>query len=246
MLFCRADAESAEEVRTGAEKLWLPNVYNGGRPKVAPIVVSKYLADGLRSVTDDTDTNTDPDFDAGMDAAEEDWKDCEDLAGSNTSAAQLEELIAQGVVIPEEVEHKLYSHDEPAPWRVQIVSVVTTSSRNSTALEYVQKVYDHIKKGTNNDKRIAYQILCFTCDDGEQVLVELACQYVYCHYLVCHACCFEQYTAAAVRGAGWHDSDVAGELQHLPSDRRGCDEGGLGSHHASHHALAKESAGHSR
>lgn len=63
----------------------------------------------------------------------------------------------------------LHSHDDPTPWRVQIVSVVTNSTQNSTALEYVQKVYDFIKAGTNNDDRIVYQTLCFSQEDGKVI-----------------------------------------------------------------------------
>jgi hypothetical protein len=57
--------------------------------------------------------------------------------------------------------------DEPSDWRVQIVSVVTNSSTNSTALDMVDKVYDYIKKGTDNDPRIQYQTICYTFADGE-------------------------------------------------------------------------------
>ena len=96
-------------------------------------------------------------------------RDGDDDGDDDEQEQELAELIAQGKVVPEEVEQKLYAHDEPAPWRVQIVSVVTSSSSNSTALEYVQKVYDHIKAGTGNDKRITYQIQCFNAQDGDQV-----------------------------------------------------------------------------
>jgi hypothetical protein len=65
----------------------------------------------------------------------------------------------------------LDAHDDPSPWRVQIVAVVTNSSSNGTALEYVHKVFDFIKAGTNNDDRIVYQILSFSqIDDQVSVL----------------------------------------------------------------------------
>ena len=57
--------------------------------------------------------------------------------------------------------------DEPSEWRVQIVSVVTNSSRNSTALDMVNKVYDVIREGTNNDPRIKYQTVCYSFADDE-------------------------------------------------------------------------------
>lgn len=55
----------------------------------------------------------------------------------------------------------LDSHDEPTSYRVKIVTVVTNSTKNSTAVEYARKVYEHIKAGTNNDKRIMYELMCF-------------------------------------------------------------------------------------
>jgi hypothetical protein len=50
---------------------------------------------------------------------------------------------------------------------VQIVSVVTNSSANSTALQYVKKVYDYIKAGTDNDERIIYQTLSLSQTDAK-------------------------------------------------------------------------------
>eukprot|EP00601_Ochromonadales_sp_CCMP2298_P033851 CAMPEP_0173363026 /NCGR_PEP_ID=MMETSP1144-20121109/22152_1 /TAXON_ID=483371 /ORGANISM="non described non described, Strain CCMP2298" /LENGTH=738 /DNA_ID=CAMNT_0014312921 /DNA_START=90 /DNA_END=2303 /DNA_ORIENTATION=+ len=68
--------------------------------------------------------------------------------------------------------YHLYAHDDPTDWRVQIVSVVTNSTANSTALQYVRKVYDYIKAGTNNDERIVYQTLSLSQTD-EQPFEEL-------------------------------------------------------------------------
>lgn len=192
MRFIRADDgnEGGEEVRSGAEKLWLPNVYSGGRPKTAPVPIAQYLAASRHRTTpdsaelaaevaagtadqviDEAQVEDEPgfldDWEYGeLEAGGDDGAGEQGQEGSSALQLRVEELIAQGKVVPEEVEHKLYAHDEPAPWRVQIVSVVTTSSRNSAALEYVQKVYDHIKAGTNNDERITYQIQCFTGEDG--------------------------------------------------------------------------------
>ena len=60
-------------------------------------------------------------------------------------------------------------HEDPAWWRVQIVSVVSNSSTNSTALEMVRRVYDFIRAGTNNDSRINFQTICFQHADGSPV-----------------------------------------------------------------------------
>jgi len=49
--------------------------------------------------------------------------------------------------------------DRQANFRVQIVSVVTNSSANSSAIDIVNKIYDYIKEGTNYDERINYQII---------------------------------------------------------------------------------------
>ena len=59
--------------------------------------------------------------------------------------------------------------DQQASWRVQVISVVTNSSKNSTALEIVQKVYDHVKKGLLEEElaKVNFQILCYVNDDGE-------------------------------------------------------------------------------
>ena len=65
------------------------------------------------------------------------------------------------------VEHYRLPADAASPWRVQIVSVVTNSSRNSTALSMVNKVYDVIKEGTGDDPRINYQTVCYSFADDE-------------------------------------------------------------------------------
>lgn len=70
-------------------------------------------------------------------------------------------------VLSDDAERFLTSHDDPAEWRLQIVSVVTSSDKNSTALEYVDKVYDYIRNGTNNDQRIRYETMCLVREDGK-------------------------------------------------------------------------------
>lgn len=60
-------------------------------------------------------------------------------------------------------------HEDPAVWRVQIVSVVTNSSTNSTALDMVYRVYDHLRAGTRDDPRINYQTICYQHEDGSAV-----------------------------------------------------------------------------
>lgn len=56
--------------------------------------------------------------------------------------------------------HWLEEPDKPTHFRLQIVSVVTQSKTNTTAVDIVKHVYDYIRNATNNDERISYQILC--------------------------------------------------------------------------------------
>ena len=56
---------------------------------------------------------------------------------------------------------------QPAPWRVQVVSVVTNSSSNSTALECVEKIYAHIRQAFPADPRLDFQTLCLVEGDCE-------------------------------------------------------------------------------
>ena len=51
-----------------------------------------------------------------------------------------------------------------------MVSAITNSTKNSTALEIVELVYDHIRKGTNNDSRISYQTLIYAMDEDTVIL----------------------------------------------------------------------------
>jgi hypothetical protein len=124
---------------------WLPNIYLGGRPKQSPLPASLLLL--------------------GEEYRGEPMLSEASVEGSSESESEVDELVAAGDVFAEQVEHRLYGHDEPAPWRVQIVSVVTNSSRNSTALDCVNRVYDFIKAGTGNDPRVAFQIICLTEDE---------------------------------------------------------------------------------
>ena len=68
-----------------------------------------------------------------------------------------------------EMKRWLTLSDQPAKWRVQIVSVVTNSSANTTALEMVKKVYDYIKDKTDNDDRIEYMTYCVLQEGSEPV-----------------------------------------------------------------------------
>ena len=79
----------------------------------------------------------------------------------------------------------LTAHDSPAAWRVKVISVVTNSSHNSTALEYVKKVYDHIKMGTENDSRIQYQTLCLLQED-DQVPISIFILFICCVGSMCN------------------------------------------------------------
>lgn len=60
--------------------------------------------------------------------------------------------------------------DEAIATRVRVISYVTNSTRNSTALEIVNKVYDYIKKGTEHAKdKIDFEIHCYKYDDDSEV-----------------------------------------------------------------------------
>lgn len=60
--------------------------------------------------------------------------------------------------------------DEAIATRVRVISYVTNSTRNSTALDIVNKVYDYIKKGTEHAKdKIDFEIHCYKYDDDSEV-----------------------------------------------------------------------------
>lgn len=66
----------------------------------------------------------------------------------------------------------LIDHEGAAPsdWRVQVISVVTNSSNaNTTALDMVNMVYDHIQRGltAEENERVSFQILCYEQENGE-------------------------------------------------------------------------------
>jgi Trk-type K+ transport system membrane component len=58
-------------------------------------------------------------------------------------------------------------HNKPAEWRLQIVSAITGTAKNTTALDIVNHIYDYIRKGTNNDTRIKYQTISYEFEDGQ-------------------------------------------------------------------------------
>jgi hypothetical protein len=126
---------------------WLPNIYSGGRPKQPPLPTSLLLlGDEYRGEPMSTEGG------AGVE-------------GRTDGNSDVDELVSAGEVFADQVEHKLFGHDEPSPWRVQVVSVVTNSSRNSTALDCVNRVYDFLRAGTANDPRVDYQTICLTEDE---------------------------------------------------------------------------------
>lgn len=58
----------------------------------------------------------------------------------------------------------------PADWRVQVISVVTNSTNgNTTALDMVNMVYNHIQASLTPEEseRINFQILQFEQENGE-------------------------------------------------------------------------------
>ena len=70
-----------------------------------------------------------------------------------------EELKAIDPDLEEKYNYINYQDEKPTAFRLQIVSAITNSSVNTTALEMVEQVYAYIKNGTNNDERIAYQTI---------------------------------------------------------------------------------------
>lgn len=70
-----------------------------------------------------------------------------------------DELKAMDPDLEERYNYINYQDEKPTAFRLQIVSTITNSSVNTTALEMVEKVYEYIKNGTSNDDRIAYQII---------------------------------------------------------------------------------------
>lgn len=72
------------------------------------------------------------------------------------------------------MDEALYGHNDPSPWRAQVVAVVTNSSRNSTALDCVEKIFEHLRRGTNDDPRLAYRTICLV-DEHDQVRLNSGC-----------------------------------------------------------------------
>ena len=70
-----------------------------------------------------------------------------------------EELKAMNPELEQKYNYINYQDEKPTSFRLQIVSTITNSSVNTTALEMVEKVYEYIKNGTNNDERIEYQTI---------------------------------------------------------------------------------------
>jgi len=143
-LTAEVQKELAEEgrpiPRSLQERGWYPKVYAGGKPEREPANPA-----GPPGTFDDNTKHI------GVIKS----KDREE--GGNGLSAEAQKM----------VEHYRLPADEASPWRVQIVSVVTNSSRNSTALSMVDKVYDVIKEGTGNDPRIKYQTVCYSFSDDE-------------------------------------------------------------------------------
>ena len=69
------------------------------------------------------------------------------------------------------VDDDFNEHTFPAPYRVLVTSVITSvlEGQPHVSLDVVDKVYAHIKKHTNNDDRIRYQILLFNDEDDKPV-----------------------------------------------------------------------------
>ena len=84
------------------------------------------------------------------------------------------------------------SVDDPTEWRVQIVSVVTNSTTNSTALDIVDKVYEHIKKGLSEEEleKINFQTICYQYDDESVRYVTLLTHSLVNMYFHCILPCY--------------------------------------------------------
>eukprot|EP01041_Mallomonas_annulata_P000965 gene965-1873_t len=80
-------------------------------------------------------------------------------------------------------------HDRPTEWRLQIVSVVTNSSANSSALDIVEQVYDYIRIGTGNDSRINFQTIVCAFEEDQPFeelddLIQMWCEGYNTYHLV--------------------------------------------------------------
>jgi hypothetical protein len=79
----------------------------------------------------------------------------------------------------------------PADWRVQVVSGVTNSSKNTTALEIVDRVYAHIQAGLTPEEteRVNFQIICYTRPNGNSYepiddIIQMWCEGYNTYHLV--------------------------------------------------------------
>ena len=86
--------------------------------------------------------------------------------------------IASKPEIAKSLDWWLIDHEGAAPsdWRVQVISVVTNSSNaNTTALDMVNMVYDHIQRGltAEENERVSFQILCYEQENGEVSYITL-------------------------------------------------------------------------
>ena len=107
----------------------------------------------------------------------------------------------------------LIDHEGAAPsdWRVQVISVVTNSSNaNTTALDMVNMVYDHIQRGltAEENERVSFQILCYEQENGEVNYIIFIILLPLCSSPNRSHCCF----IAAHGGARGLHSDVVREL----------------------------------
>ena len=92
--------------------------------------------------------------------------------------------IASKPEISKSLDWWLIDHEGAAPsdWRVQVISVVTNSSNaNTTALDLVNMVYDHIQRGLTAEEngRVSFQILCYEQENGEVSYVDCTTSHVF-------------------------------------------------------------------
>lgn len=140
------------EAFSAAEMEWMPGVYEGGRPRA-----------GADPLPGDLSLKGELYIGQEMSVPLGEGEAAGDVEGAGQS---VDDLVAAGNFFAGLVEHRLHGHVDPAPYRVLVVSVVTNSTANGTALDCVERIYAHLRDGTGNDPRVRYQTLCLTEENG--------------------------------------------------------------------------------
>jgi hypothetical protein len=170
--------ELGTEEYSQEELEWLPNVYAGGRPSAPKNFLSSVDS---REVQDTAYINSSQPL-GSTSLLEND-------NGLGENEISLSELLRDYV-------HSPMDDESPNPFRVKLVSVITTSTTtsgangNESALSFVEHIYDYIKNGTDHDPRIEYQVLCLTEETAEvssliarEILSRINSIFCFCHCL---------------------------------------------------------------